>query len=47
MSPRSTYLRADKCRWHAKNHSDAATQGELRKLAAEYEVRAVEIENKE
>jgi len=49
MSERSTYLRdqADKCRWHANRIGDAETQVELRKLAAEYVVRADEIESKE
>jgi hypothetical protein len=46
MSERSIYLRnqADKCRWHADKMTDAETQAELRKLAAEYIVRAAEIE---
>jgi len=35
---------ADKCRWHADNISDAETQAELLKLAAEYIERAAEIE---
>jgi hypothetical protein len=49
MSERSIYLRdqAAKCRWHADAMSDARTQVELRKLAAEYVARAVVIENKE
>ena len=49
MSERAAYLRdqADKCRWHAKNIRDAETQAELRKLAAEYDERAVAIESKE
>jgi hypothetical protein len=44
-----THLRhqADKCRRHANALSDPRTQEELRKLAAEYEVRAEEIESKE
>jgi hypothetical protein len=48
MSPRSLYLRdqADKCRWHADAMSDAQTQQELRKLAAEFVVRADEIDSK-
>jgi hypothetical protein len=47
MSERSEYLRgqAAKCRWHAKNISDARTQAELRKLADEYVSRAAAIEN--
>jgi hypothetical protein len=49
MSERSTYLRdqAEKCRWHARAIVDAETQAALRKLAAEYVERAVEIESKE
>jgi hypothetical protein len=49
MSERSIYLRdqADKCRRHAIALSDPRTQEELRKLAAEYVVRADEIESKE
>jgi hypothetical protein len=49
MSPRSLYLRdqADKCRRHANAMHDAQTQQELRKLAAEYVVRADEIESQE
>jgi hypothetical protein len=49
MSPRSIYLRnqADKCRWHANKIGDSETQRELRKLAAEYIARAVEIESVE
>jgi hypothetical protein len=49
MSARSIYLRdqADKCRRHANAISDTQTQEELRKLAAEYVVRAGEIESKE
>jgi hypothetical protein len=49
MSERSVYLRdqADKCRWHANNIGDAETQRELRKLAAEYILRAAEIESQE
>jgi len=49
MSRRAVYLRdqANKCRRHANAMSDAQTQGELRKLAAEYVVRAAEIESKE
>jgi hypothetical protein len=49
MSERSIYLRdqADKCRRHAEALNDAYTQGELRKLAAEYVVQAAEIESKE
>jgi hypothetical protein len=49
MCERSTYLRdqAAKCRHHADAMSDARTQVELRKLAAEYVARAVVIENKE
>jgi len=49
MSERSTSLRdqADKCQRHAAAMTDVQTQGELRKLAAEYVVRAAEIESKE
>ena len=49
MSERSIYLRnqADKCRQHANNLSDAQTQEELRKLAAEYIERATNIESME
>ena len=49
MSPRSIYLRdqAAKCRWHAKNISDAETQVGLRKLADEYVEEATEIETNE
>jgi hypothetical protein len=49
MSKRSIFLRseADKCLMLAKNISDAPTQGELRKLAAEYFERAADIERKE
>jgi hypothetical protein len=49
MSERSIYLRdqADKCQRHAAAMTDARTQEELRKLAAEYVVRAAEIETKE
>jgi hypothetical protein len=49
VSERSIYLRdqADKCQRHANALTDAHTQAELRKLATEYVVRAVEIESKE
>jgi hypothetical protein len=49
MSERSIYLRdqAAKCEWHAQNVGDSETQVELRKLAFEYIVEAVEIETKE
>jgi hypothetical protein len=49
MSDRSIYLRdqAAKCQRHANALSDVRTQVELRKLAAEYVERAVEIESKE
>jgi hypothetical protein len=49
MSERSIYLRdqAEKCRWHANNIGNAETQVELRKLADEYIVQAVDIESKE
>jgi hypothetical protein len=49
MSERSIYLRdqADKCQRHANALTDAQTQAELRKLAAEYVVRAVAIESEE
>jgi hypothetical protein len=47
MSKRAIYYRdqAAKCRWHADRVTDAETQAELRKLAAEYIERAVEIDN--
>jgi hypothetical protein len=47
MSERSIYLRgqADKCERHARAIVDAETQAALRKLAAEYIVRAAEIES--
>jgi hypothetical protein len=46
MSERSTYLRdqADKCQRHAAAITDPQTQTELRKLAAEYVVRATQLE---
>jgi hypothetical protein len=46
MSERSIYLRdqADKCRWHGAILATPKTQVELRKLAAEYVLRASEIE---
>jgi hypothetical protein len=46
MSEQSVYLRnqAAKCRQHANDLDDAKTQQELRKLAAEYIERAVQIE---
>jgi hypothetical protein len=49
MSERSIYLRdqAGKCRWHADNIGDIETQAQLRKLAAEYIVQAVDMEKKE
>ncbi len=49
MSERSIYLRdqATKCQWHATRIADAQTQTELRKLASEYLVEAVDIETKE
>jgi hypothetical protein len=49
MSERSIYLRdqADKCRQHANMVGDARTREELRKLAAVYTARAVQIECKE
>jgi hypothetical protein len=49
MSERSLYLRdqADKCRRHAAALTDAYAQAELRKLAVEYIMRAVEIESEE
>jgi hypothetical protein len=49
MSERSIYLRdqAEKCQRHASAMTDAHTQVELRKLAAEYVVRAVAIESAE
>jgi hypothetical protein len=49
MSERSLYLRdqAAKCQQHAVSLTDVQTQDELLKLAAEYIMRAVEIENQE
>jgi hypothetical protein len=49
VSERSIYLRdqADKCRQHARAMTDPYTRAELQKLAAEYIVRAAEIESKE
>jgi hypothetical protein len=49
MSERSIYLRdqAAKCREHADTLRDARTQDELRKLAAAYIARAVQIESAE
>jgi hypothetical protein len=49
MSERSSYLRdqAAKCRWHADKLTDAETQEQLRKLAAEYIERAAMIERKD
>jgi hypothetical protein len=49
MSKRSSYLcnETDKCRRLAEAVCDPRTQEELRKLAAEYVVRAVDIESKE
>jgi hypothetical protein len=49
MSERSVYLRdqAAKCRWHADKLTDAETQEQLRKLAAEYIERAKRIDNTE
>jgi hypothetical protein len=48
MSEQSLYLRdqAHKCRWHANNIGDAETEKRLRKPAADYDERAVLIENK-
>jgi hypothetical protein len=48
-SERAAYLRgqADKCRRHARDMTDPYTRAELQKLAAEYIVRAAEIESKE
>jgi hypothetical protein len=47
MSERSIYLRdqADKCGGHARAITDPYTRAELQKLAAEYIVRAAEIES--
>jgi hypothetical protein len=47
MSERSIYLRdqAAKCQRHASAMTDHYTRTELRKLAAEYIVRAAEIED--
>ena len=47
MSERSIYLRdqADKCRRLAGAMTDPYTRAELQKLAAEYIVRAAEIES--
>jgi hypothetical protein len=49
MSERSSYLRdqAAKCRQHADKMTAPETQDELRKLAAVYVLKAVEIEGKE
>ena len=49
MTERSIYLRdqADKLSWHARRIMDAETEAQLRKMAAEYIERAVEIESKE
>jgi hypothetical protein len=49
MSERSIYLRdqAAKCRAHAAALTDVQTQAELRKLAAEYIVQAVDLERTE
>ncbi|MDO9385015.1 MAG: hypothetical protein Q7T86_19385 [Hyphomicrobiaceae bacterium] len=49
MSEQSIYLRdqAAKCEAHARAIADDQTQTELRKLAAEYIVRAADIESKE
>jgi hypothetical protein len=49
MSQRSEYLRdqAQKCVRHSAALTDAETQAELRKLAAEYVVEALDIERKE
>ncbi len=49
MSERSIYLRdqADKCRRLAGAMTDPYTRAELQKLAAEYIVRAAEIESNE
>jgi hypothetical protein len=49
MSERSVYFRdqANKCRGHAKLMTDPETQDQLRKLTAEYIMRAVVIESEE
>jgi hypothetical protein len=49
MSERSIYLhgQAAKCLAHARAITDSQTQDELRKLAAEYIVRAAALEVKE
>jgi len=49
VSERSIYLRdqADKCRRHATVMTDDYTKEQLRILAAEYTMRAVEIESEE
>jgi hypothetical protein len=49
MSERSDYLRdqAAKCMRHAEVMNEPFTQAELRKLASEFVVRALEIESKE
>ena len=49
MSERSVYLRdqAGKCEWHASKMTDHVTIAELRKLAAEYLIQAVQIERHE
>lgn len=49
MSERSLYLReqAAKCQAHAFAMNNVATRDELRKLAAEYLVRAAALDSKE
>ena len=49
MSERSIYLRdqADKCHWHASQMISPETIAELRKIAADYIVEAVQIERSE
>ena len=49
MSERSSYLRdqADKCRHHASQMTAVETRDQLLGLAAEYIMRAVQIENEE
>lgn len=49
MSERSVYLRdqAGKLDWHASQMTDHVTIAELRKLAADYLIQAVQIERNE
>ena len=49
MSDSAEYFRdqADKCRAHAERLTNAETRDQLLRLAAEYILRAVKIENEE